>query len=282
MCNLQGKPLAISGLTPFSRYTTLPEAEPEPLNESVIRLLFVVSAPKDLEAYHLAVIDVEAGVRRLLGELADVWRSGRCQATLLPGRTELSPELRADLKAAGCEVVRGNATLDNIAGHLTDRHAFHFLGHGQYRDGQGWLMLEGEDGTLLPVADTELAARLGDTPVRLVFLAACESAKSGGSPAAAGVTSFQGLAARLVQQGIPAVVAMQEQLEIDAAYKLTGEFYRRLFLEHGSVDRALNEARASLYDPQKLVWGTPVLFMRLKTGQLATGQPGPGRAPGDA
>ena len=272
MCNLQGKPLAISGLTPFSRYTTLPEAEPEPLKESVIRLLFVVSAPKDLEAYHLAVIDVEAGVRRLLGELADVWRSGRCQATLLPGQTELSPELRADLKAAGCEVVRGNATLDNIAGHLTDQHAFHFLGHGQYRDGQGWLMLEGEDGTLLPVADTELATRLGDTPVRLVFLAACESAVGDGSPAA-GETSFRGLAASLVQAGIPAVVAMQEQINIEAAYRLTREFYRRLFLEHGMVDRALNEARALLYGQDEQDWGTPVLFMRLKTGQLATANP---------
>ena len=130
-------------------------------------------------------------------------------------------------------------------------------------------------GPIQRVVDADLAARLGNTPVRLVFLAACESARRGGDPAAgtAPTASFQGLAARLVQAGIPAVVAMQEQLEIDAAYKLTGEFYRRLFLEHGVVDRALNEARALLYGQDEQDWGTPVLYMRLKTGQLATANP---------
>jgi hypothetical protein len=276
ICNPQGEPLAISGLTPFSRYTALSKAEPEPLDEPVVRLLFVISAPSDLAAKDLALIHVEDEVRRLLGALAEVWRSGRCQAMILPGQTGLSSGLQADLEAAGCAVAGGNATLDNIARRLTGQRVFHFLGHGQYKDGQGRLALEGADGTLQWVMDTDLAARLGNTPVRLVFLAACESAMRGGSPAAGTppvMGSFQGLAAQLVQEGIPAVVAMQEQLEIDAAYKLTGEFYRRLFLEHGVVDRALNEARTSLYRQREPDWGTPVLYMRLKTGQLAVANP---------
>ena len=182
ICNPQGEPLAISGLTPFSRYTALSKAEPEPLDEPVVRLLFVISAPSDLQAQGLAKIQVEDEVRRLLGALADVWRGEHCQATILPGQTGLSPKLQEDLEAAGCKIADGKASLDNIAQHLAGQRVFHFLGHGQYRDGQGWLALEGDDGTHRWVGDTDLAARLGNTSVRLVFLAACESAKRGGAP----------------------------------------------------------------------------------------------------
>ena len=275
MANLLGIPLAISSLTPFSRYTALPRPEPGPLDEPVVRLLFVVSAPSNLDRWDLAPIDVEKEVRRLLEALENVTRDKRCQATILPGQTRLSSGLREDLKEARWEVADGAATLDNIGERLRGQHVFHFLGHGQYRPGQGSLLLEKEDGILEPVVDSALAARLTNTPVRLVFLAACESARSDGAPAngAAQGGSFEGLAAKLVQCGIPAVVAMQEQLRIDAAYRLTGEFYRRLFLEHGVVDRALNEARGMLYDQEELDWGTPMLTMRLKTGQLATANP---------
>lgn len=276
MCDLQGIPLAVSGLTPFSRYMALAKAEPAPLEEPCIRLLFVISAPSDLEEKGLAQIQVEDEVTRLLRALADVMGGGRCQVTILPGQQGLSPEVQAALGAAGCNLADGNASLDNIAQHLAGQRVFHFLGHGQYGQGQGWLALEREDGSLQWVGDADLAIRLGNTPVRLVFLAACESAKRGEEQAArtsGAMASFQGLAARLVQEGIPAVVAMQEELAVEAAYRLTGEFYRRLFLEHGVVDRALNEARALLHLRDELQWGTPVLYMRLKTGQLAIANP---------
>jgi hypothetical protein len=276
LAGLQGIPLAVSDLTPFSRYTALPRAEPEPLDEPLVRLLFVVSAPTDLETRGLARIHVEDEVQRLLGALGDVWRGERCRATVLPGRAGLSPALRAGLEAAGCTVVPGPASLDNISARLAGQHVLHFLGHGQYAGGHGYLVLEKDDGSLERAIDTDLAVRLGNTSARLVFLAACESARRDAVPAAgaARTGSFQGLAAALVQGGgIPAVVAMQEQLAVDAAYKLTGEFYRRLFLEHGTVDRALNEARGLLYRQNQVDWGTPVLTMRLKTGRLAAANP---------
>jgi hypothetical protein len=250
----------------------LPEAEPLPLDEPVVRLLFVVSAPRGLENLGLARIDVDQEIRRLLSALRDVWQSQRCSVTILPGQSGLSPELRTELETAGCAICGGYATLDNIGDRVRDQHALHFLGHGQYRGGHGWLVLEKEDGTLRQEKDSDIAAILSNTRVRLVFLAACESASRGGEPAADGM-AFQGLAAMLVEQGIPAVVGMQEQLRIDSAYRLTGEFYRRLFLEHGMVDRALNEARARLYHQKELDWGTPVLTMRIKTGQLAVANP---------
>jgi hypothetical protein len=255
----------------------LPEAEPQPLDEAVVRLLFAISAPSDLAGRNLALIDVAKEIRRLMEALKDVLRGGRCKATILPGQTGLPPGLPDDLDKAGWDIADGKTTLDNIGRLLDDHHVFHFLGHGQYNRGHGWLLLENEDGTAQWKVDTDLAAMLGNTPVRLVFLAACESARRDTDLAAGAQlkSSFQGLAATLVQLGgIPAVVGMQEQLQIDDAYTLTGVFYRKLFLEHGEVDRALNEARAFLYSQDKKPdWGTPVLTMRLKTGQLAVANP---------
>ena len=276
LADLQGCPLGIDRHTPLSRYTALSRPEPKPLDEPVVRLLFVVSAPEDLAELNLYPIDVQEEVGRLLGALGDVWRNERCQVTILPGRSGLTPGLRADLEAAGCTIAGGNATLDNIGRCLRDQHALHFLGHGQYAAGHGYLLLENEAGTMERVEDTDLAARLANTLVRLVFLAACESARRDAGPAAraAPARAFQGLAGRLVQGGdIAAVVAMQEPIDVNSACKLAGEFYRRLFLDHGVVDRALNEARAVLYDRKDLDWGTPVLTMRLTAGQLAMANP---------
>ncbi|MEJ2212420.1 MAG: CHAT domain-containing protein, partial [Anaerolineae bacterium] len=278
LADLQGHPLGIDGNTPLSRYTALRRPEPGPLDEAVVRLLFVVSSPNNLANLDLAPLDVEAELDRLLDALGEVWRNERCQATILPGRSGLRPALRARLEAAGCTIAGGHATLDNVGRHLRDgrHHALHFLGHGQYAGGHGYLLLEDEAGALNRVVDTALAAELGNTPLRLVFLAACESARRDAGPAAgqAPARAFQGLAGRLVQDGgIAAVVAMQAPIDVDAAYRLAGEFYRRLFLDHGVVDRALNEARSMLYAGREKDWGTPVLTMRLKTGQLARPNP---------
>ena len=65
---------------------------------------------------------------------------------------------------------------------------------------------------------------------------------------------------------------MQDVVPMDLARQLTGNFYRRL-LEHGFVDRALNEARLLLFDKKQVNWAIPVLFMRLRTGQLFAADP---------
>jgi hypothetical protein len=92
-------------------------------------------------------------------------------------------------------------------------------------------------------------------------LAACQSATRSTADA------FLGLGSKLVAAGVPAVVAMQDKVAIKTARKLSAVFYRRL-TEHGAVDRALNEARGTLLTAGQLDAAVPVLFMRLKSGQL--------------
>ena len=99
-----------------------------------------------------------------------------------------------------------------------------------------------------------------------MFLAACESAKREytNRPAEA-ANPFVGLASRLVQIGIPAVIAMQDKVGVKSAQTLTRYFYHYL-LQHGIVDKAMNQARGFLVDT--LDWSMSVLFMRLREGRL--------------
>ena len=272
-----GRPLAVSALTPLSRYVALSRPEPLPLDEPLVRLLFVISAPKNLAGQNLAPIRAEDQACLLLEGLRAVSRSERCEMTLMPGQSGVSdPLLRAQLTEAGWSIIDGHTTLDAIVEHLPGQHVLHFLGHGQFLAGAGWLGLEDAAGELDWVKEDVLTAQLSTASLQLVFLAACESAARGASDPQRRKSppAREGLAAALVRSAqVPAVVAMQEQVRADAAYRLTGEFYRRLFLEHGLVDRALNEARATLFDRREPDWATPVLYMRIKSGQLARPNP---------
>jgi hypothetical protein len=99
------------------------------------------------------------------------------------------------------------------------------------------------------------------TPPHLVVLAACQSAQQSTSAA------FTGLGPQLVQIGLPAVIAMQENVTVVTARQFAATFYRRL-LEHGTVDLAMNEARGTLITNGRFDAAVPVLFMRLPDGRL--------------
>ncbi|HSR31022.1 MAG TPA: CHAT domain-containing protein, partial [Anaerolineae bacterium] len=267
--------LAASVLTPFSRYTGLELREGEMVTERPVRLLFAISNPSDLPP-NLAPIDVEREVRDLHKALGNLQQAGQVEITILPGRTGLSPELHARLERDDYRIKPGATTLTTVLEQLSDCHIFHFLGHGHFerRDSQGegvtHLHLEQADGTWVATADgvvVDGVARM-ERPPHLVFLAACESAKR----ETEAENAFVGLGPKLVKVGVPAVVAMQDLLPMEMAGDLTDRFYSEL-LEHGVVDRALNAARHALFDAERIAWAIPVLFMRLRAGELFAPDP---------
>ena len=98
--------------------------------------------------------------------------------------------------------------------------------------------------------------------LRLIFLNACEGARSGRRD------SFAGIAQHLVRGGLPAVLAMQFPVSDDAAIALAQVFYQAL-ADGYPADAALSEARkaiAALGNP--LEWATPVLFSRSDDNRL--------------
>jgi hypothetical protein len=267
--------LAASVLTPFSRNTWLERGEAEAVTERPLRLLFALANPTNLPLY-LPALEVEREVAYVHEALGDLSQVGQVEITLLPGRTGLPEPLVDRLQASGYKIEAGPTTLAKIQEHLPGCHIFHLLCHGHF-DRQGdqgegvtHLYLETSEGTWTAVGDEEIVdglARLGQPP-HLVFLAACESAKR----VTEAENAFVGLGPKLVKAGVPAVVAMQDIVPVETARRLTAYFYRGL-LRHGVVDQAMNEARYHLFDAERIDWATPVLFMRLRTGELVAPDP---------
>ncbi|MGC9398883.1 MAG: CHAT domain-containing protein [Anaerolineae bacterium] len=268
-------PLSASARTPFARYLDLEKGHPPPLDERPLRLVAALANPTDLQAYGLAPIDVFREVEVLIKALRGLTRTGQLDVTLLTGRTALPDSLHAHLSDLGWQVLDVPTTLDNVLRALEANggaHALHLVAHGalRTRDGVAVLFLEDAEGAAQITPDREIAKQLHElaSRPRLVFLAPCESAARDPDNA----NPFVGLAPKLVRAGVPAVVAMQDSVPIRVVHELTQDFYRHL-LDHGQVDRALNQARLLLYEETSPAWAIPVLFTHLPDGQLLVEDP---------
>ena len=150
-------------------------------------------------------------------------------------------------------------------------HVFHFVGHGFYKPdwGDGVLVMEDRNGRSHEVPGEELGGLLHEYDLtRLAVLNACEGARGGVSD------PFAGVAQSLIQQGLPAVVAMQFEITDDAAIIFAHELYAAI-ADGYPLEAALAEARGAIRDEGNLTeWGTPVLYSRAPDGRLfdLTGQ----------
>lgn len=157
-------------------------------------------------------------------------------------------------------------TLDALRRRLLegDVHVLHFVGHGLFdeAEGDGYLLFENEDGGSHQVAARDLALLLHNhRALRLVYLNACEGAISGYDNA------FAGVAQRLVQQGVPASLAMQREMSDTSAVTLAQAFYEALAAGY-PVDAALTQARIALSLTDSHEWATPVFFSRSRDNML--------------
>ena len=192
-----------------------------------------------------------------------------------PAYAELDVEQeKANLKIATSALEdAGQLFLDFIPATLRDLkrvlqkntyHVFHFIGHGGFDEAnnEGALVLEG-DGRALLTSGQHLGTLLaGHRSLRLAVLNACEGARS------ANDDPFAGVAQTLLQQGVPAVVAMQFEITDRAAIAFSEEFYQSLTLGL-PIDVAVSEARKGVYGmPNYTEWATPVLYMRSPDGVL--------------
>ncbi|MCP4536456.1 MAG: CHAT domain-containing protein [Chloroflexi bacterium] len=231
--------------TPFSRYLAVSGRWGGAVKERPIRVLAVISNPDDLEDYNMAPLDVDTE-RNILTEAFSKIDKSEVELTFL------DPPV----------------TLKSIEKALQNGyHILHYVGHGRFnkKRKQTVLYLQDDQGDTDVVRDTafiEMLTRQSEqVRPRLIFLASCETATT--STAAA----FRGLGPRLVKIGVPAVVAMQDFVDIQTAQELSLAFYQRL-ADHGTVDCAMNEARSILLTVKRPDAAVPVLFMRFRDGQL--------------
>ena len=245
--------LALSVKTPVVRYLELPDAVPPPRVELPIRVLVMASKPTDHDA-----LDTDAELARLTRALAGLSERGVVKVDRLrePTLAALQRELR------------------------TGRyHVFHFMGHGGFdaRLDDGVLVFEDERGRGDLVSAQDLGTLLHDeATLRLAILNACEGARGSRTD------PFSGTAQALVQQGVPAVVAMQVEISDEAAVAFAQGMYGAL-ADGYPVDAALAESRKTLFaGGHRVEWGTPVLYMRSPDGRLFELASAAGALAGDA
>ncbi len=267
------RPLGSSSATPFSRYLAGAWQPGGPVLKRPLRILVAIANPAGLgrgDWAEFAPIEEELEWAALQEAVAgqDV------ELTRFP-----PPPRPVRLSSAEGETVPigGNPaplTLLKLQAELgKGYHVLHLICHGSYspRTGEAAVFLADEEGQVRLVRDVELAEMLArqlanteikpDDKLRLVFLHSCQTAAR--SPADA----FRGLAPRLVAAGVPAVLAMQDRVEMGMARQFAAAFYRQL-LQHGLADLAANEARSAVISAFRSGAEIPVLFMRLRNGQL--------------
>lgn len=194
-----------------------------------------VAAPSNLAKYNLAAIDGFAEVALARSALRD-FDAG----VLGPGTATVS-RIGAALRA-GCDLL-------------------YLVAHGAMVKGKPRLWLERDDGRAAVVDGAELALRIGELRRRplLAVLVCCQSAGRGAEEVA------MALGPRLVEAGVPAVVAMQDNLSMEAAAAFTPALFKALKAD-GRIDRAVTEAQAAVRDRHD--WCVPVLFTRLREGKI--------------
>lgn len=241
-------PLAANAATPFSRYLPVHLPWRGAVEGDTLRVLVAIANPNDLQTkYNLAALDVaqeQSALAEVAGRSQNAGESKyRLEMTFLPPPITL-PRLEEALRA----------------GH----HIFHYIGHGAFnaRRQQAVLFMEDAAGATQPVRDDELAQMFARQDVRphLIFLTACQGAVRATGDA------FMGLAPKLIQVGVPAVVAMQDFISIETARLFNTQFYQLVTTE--PVDKALNQARSILAAARRSDMAVPVLLTRLEANYL--------------
>lgn len=249
--------IAASTATPFSRYFAGAWQPGSPILQRPIKILAVIANPSDLAAYSMVAFDPAAEFQILQAATHGL----EVELVQFPAPvTGATPPHPCTLAALEAELKKGY-------------HILHIIGHGSFTPGAeaAVLVMADAENRVAFVNDVDFAAMLArqladtgrqqDAKLRLVYLDSCESATRDSADA------LRGFAPTLVKAGVPAVVAMQAAVAVVSSQAFSRTFYHQL-LQHGQVDLAANEARSALLTARLPGAEAPVLFMRLRDGQL--------------
>lgn len=233
--------LCLSRRTPVVRSFNLKEPD-EPLTVTPpLRILGMVVSPKGLSR-----LDLEHEKELVNEALASLQESGLVELVWAKGKTW--QDLQSEMQGGPW-------------------HVFHFIGHGCFDSTQdeGLIALAENNRNDSPpffLSALKLGLLLNDhDSLRLVMLNSCEGAKGNET------NIFSSTAAKLMEQGIPAVVAMQYEITDKAAIVFSRSFYGAI--ANGlPVDAATTEARKAINisEGHTVEWGTPVLYMLSPNG----------------
>ena len=247
--------LAAQDATPFSRYLTGESLPGSPIIKRPIKMLVAVAAPDDLSDYGF-----DADKDQI--DPNEEW--------------ELLRQVTSEIDALEVELLPQPCTLPAITSKLKEGfHILHLISHGKFIDdddaSEALLYLATDDNNVELVNRQKFAEMLAqqlhdiaaqrEDKLRLVFLSSCQTAVHDSGD------GFRSFAPALVAAGVPAVIAMQDNVPVDTARTFAQVFYRQL-MHHGLVDLAANEARGEAIAAELPGTAIPVVYSRLTNGRL--------------
>jgi len=154
-------------------------------------------------------------------------------------------------------------TLTNLRSKIKhfQPHILHYTGHGGKLpfSNETYLACEDDDGELKPIFGDDLRRITADSDsLQLVVLSGCMTAQTHHRDA------LKGIGTSLLQDSLPAVLAMQYSVLDESAIEFAAKFYEELS-RGSSVVEAVNEVRLRLYDlrgKDRADWGLPALYLR--------------------
>jgi len=178
---------------------------------------------------------------------------------------DLMNRLKDDIKTDTLYQPNKRALTDKIKDFKP--HVLHFMGHGKYKNGVGYLALVSDEDPkkVRWISDQDLADCFVDYQPHLIFLHACEGATTDS------YVAFRGVALQLAYQKVPAVVAMQYEVTNKMANTFANKFYESLG-KGNPIDAAVQEGRMELgmyLEEQNFssrAFGSPVVYLQSAQG----------------
>ena len=217
-------------------------------SRSELRVLLAIANPQGLDRFGLTSLDVakeRKAIRDALGDISVTCLSDEGHVTL----TRICDVLDPSSEDEGYDVL-------------------YLVCHGTMLQDMSQLWLETDEGQIARVSGSEFAVRMYDLRQRpnLIVLASCQSASAEQGEALASV------APRLARVGIPAVLAMQDDIEVETSRRFMTAFFSAL-QERNQIDEAVSLARGAVADAPD--WWVPLLLMRLRSGAIWYTREGP-------
>jgi hypothetical protein len=228
---------------PIIRFLDLPDTPRTLTVRPPLRILVAVAQPVDSPA-----LNVDGEVENVRKSLEPLMTRSEVHLLSPAGRDDLLAKLRQGY------------------------HILHYIGHGAYQDGEGFLILEDQEERADRVSASLLGQMVADSNLRLALLNTCQSATTGGDSAVGG------LAHRLVKAGLPAVVAMQQAISDGSSVAFSRGFYGAL-AAGWPIDAAVQEGRNAILSTlgngweAQADWAVPALYMRAPNGALLESEP---------
>jgi hypothetical protein len=226
--------------TPVVRHPSGHPPIPPVSDSGPLNVLVLTSAPRAAPSLPEAEREVEAVMRSFSG-------------------------LKAEGKAGRVDLIR-HVTKESLRCRLQEHeyHVLHFIGHGEFEDEKGYLVFEDEGGGVELIGGEALAYRFKESALRLLFLNSCKSAVA----SSRGV--LLGVAQAALAAGVPAAVAMQDEIGDAAAAAFAREFYKML-AKGSPLEVCVFEGRLGISEgkgPRCADWAVPVLFSNAEEGLL--------------